>query len=713
MVAEAHQKELEKYKKQIEKAYTFFETNYNMWHKQRRFLFETALSDEDREILRARQIPEIEFNNLQPYLERTLSEWWDQDPSVTVGSVDGQPVDPQLTTFIEGYYRNVLHDAKGSSTINKLLSDTMTGGFSTAEVTCEYKSKKTFKQVMRLRKNKIPTLTYYDPMAMDPHKGDGEFCGKYYPKTKDEFFEEFGKIDISEIKFYKESERGFQWAYKGEKDEEILIVCDHYIKKKKRKKLLLLANGEEIFEDEYKEKMNKFMATQPLLAAPAIVKTRWTNSEYIHRYVIIQDKIIKEEATDYEMLPFVFFDGNSAFLQNSDHGNMYQWTPSYFFHAIGIQRLRNFAGQNLANELENISQARYQIAIETIPEQEEYQESIRNPQSTAPLMWRSQDPENPDKTLPPPIVNQRVPIPPEITNTFTLSEQFTQAAFGSYDAQLGINGNQLSGRAIKAGAIQSSASSKPFLNNAVISLNRVAEIILHQIPKIHKTPDTIPVVNMDGTKSFIPVNQPGGLDLNYDPSTLNIKVEAGVSFEVQKSEALQTIFALMEASPAIAEFINSECLEEVLDNVDIRSIDSIKAKVPQYKQKMQQMQQMAAQQPNPDMLKAQAMQAKVQVEQAKVQHQMQQSQQDGAIEMAKIQVSQEEAETDRIRVLVEAHQAQQDNAVKLEKSQTERAVHALDFATEQMKHHHNVAKDMLELHLKRIGLNKERSAANG
>ena len=87
--------------------------------------------------------------------------------------------------------------------------------------------------------------------------------------------------------------------------------------------------------------------------------------------------------------------------------------------------------------------------------------------------------------------------------------------------------------------------------------------------------------------------------MDYDPHSLQIKVEAGVNSAVQKQLALDMIIKMMSSSELFNEFINTMGLEVLLDNMDIRNIDHLKAQAVEFMQQMKQQQEQAAQQPNP------------------------------------------------------------------------------------------------------------------
>jgi hypothetical protein len=709
------EKKLLKYKKQVERFQEFFRSNYIRWHKMKIFILESALTNEDREVLRDRQMPELEFNNVEPYFSRLVGEWYNQDPGIVASSRNGEMVDPNLLKFIEGYFRHILDKAKDKSTFIESIKDTMIGGFTTLELHIEYEGK-SFTKCPVIKKNQLPTLVYYDPMALDVDKSDGEYCGKIYPKTKQEFEEEFKEKVPDDMKFFGEMD-GFSWSYNSQKDEDILLVAEHYTKKKINKTLVEIRipgsnEPKAMFMDEYEEFLEKIKQTGALVAPPQIARSRSFEQVQIWRTFFIDGKILKEERTDFDRFPLVFVDGNSSMMQHEVDMPMFQYCRGYFHNVVGALKLRNMTGQSLANEIENISQAKMKIAKESIPTEREYQNSYRNPQKANMYVYNAYMDNSPETPVPAPQEIMRQPIPPEITQTFMITDQLTQLGLGAYDSTQGIMNNDVSGQAITKGSMQSNAAAKPYLINMFAGINSIARAILYLIPRLHKTPATLPIIHADGTRDFIKVNQPdgSGISLDYDPESLNITVEAGASFKVQKDEALRQITAMMSAYPGFAEFITTSCLEEVIDNMEFRGSDSLKVKAKQFMEMKQQQQQMAMQQQQQMMQEAQKnnpVMIKAQMDMKKLELEAQKQQDDKVIEAAKVGIQQMQADTDRIEVMLKAGDSHANRIITKEKHDTENYHSATELAIKAASSDREHAKGLIELEHKILQANKE------
>ncbi len=702
-VSQKYQDELPGIKKNIEKAYEYFRPNIKRFHEFKKFVFQTTLTDAEISIYKSLQKAQLECNILEAYISRLRGEFSKQEPSLSVRAIDGQNVFPGVTEVVEGYTRNILFESNSNGFEYEIYTDLLGGGFSVGKAYTEYASDREFDQIIKVARVYDPTMCGFDPLSRLPHKGDSRYCYEAFPKSREEL-EEMG-IDVSEIKFTRQSEAAFNWSY-NTNTEDIAIICNYYVKKIKPVTIVKVVNSDILQEkglrsimtlDDYKDMLEKW---DSLAQPPAILDKRRSKTQRICRYQIIESSVIEYKEMDFKFLPLVFFDGNSQFLQTGDGNGVQQMTRPYVYHAKGAQKLKNFAGICLATELENMVQHKWKVPVEAIPA--EYVGAYKNPQQASVLAYNQFKDNDPLVRLDPPMEIARPPIPPEIINTFQLADSVIQGILGSYDASLGINDNQLSGVAIVEGATQSNAAAMPYVVGFLSGLNQIGQIILDVIPKYYKTPRTIPIVAKDGTRSYVSINQNGGVNLNYGENSLEIKIEAGVNFAIQKSRALQQIIALMNASPLFAQFMNQQGLPVLLDNIEIRGIDQLKGSVDEFMQqlKVQQQMQMKAQQ--------QAMQnnpavMKFQQENMKMQQAAQQNQANNQLRAAEIANDAEQNQIDKMKLILQAQQSQDENMVQMDKASAEKYSKAVDLALRaaDMSHNHEhdkakIANEMLK-----------------
>jgi hypothetical protein len=418
------------------------------------------------------------------------------------------------------------------------------------------------------------------------------------------------------------------------------------------------------------------------------------------------------------MLPLIFFDGNSAILRDNNDSTAEQMTRPYIYNVRDAQRLKNYAGQSLANELENTVEHKFIASVESIPE--DYIDAYIDIQKPGTLLYNQFYEGNPEVSLTPPREVVRTPIPPQISETFQMSDNLIQGILGSYDAALGIQNNELSGVAIMQGAMHSNAAAMPYTVGFMKGWNRVCQQLLDLIPKYYVTPRSIPIVQPDGKRSYQTINKPGTPYMNYDAMSLDVKVEAGVNFAVQKQISLETIIQLMQTSESFANFINTKGLGILLDNIDIRGIEGLRQAAGQYMEEVAQQQakaqQMAMQQAQQQIDPKAVMQLQAQAEIMKVQQKKEAVQTQAQVDLLKIStddaVKNKQADIDFLKVMADIQGAGVEQALKQEKLDAENARTAVDMAVNVSAHHHDVEHKERTHELDKKALEKASDSAN-
>lgn len=688
-IAQRHQEQLERIKTSVRRSHEYFKPNYDRYNEFRRFVFESSLTGDEITLLSSLGKPQLEFNILEAYISRLLGEFSKQEPDIEVSADDPDKADPMMIKIIDYHLRHTLTDANNMHTRYEVYKDLLSGGFSALKVSTDYTNPMSMHQQINIERCFDPTLCGFDQLARYSHKGDGRFCFELFPKSKEDFEAEYPDIDIEQLSFRRDF-AGFNWSYMNDQTKT-LIIADYYEKKKKETKIVQLVDKSVITLDKYNKMLDEW---SDFAAPPGLIgKPRKTVIEKIVRYRCIENQVIEYVETDFDMLPLIFVDGHSVMIKTPNNGNVRQVTRPYVYHAKGAQRLKNYAGIAWANEIENTVQHKFIVAKEALPKEEEFLEAYKDVQKANVLVFNSVYESNPEL----PIQNavrelQRNPMPPEISQAFTGSDSLIQNILGSYDASLGINNNQLSGTAIVEAATQNNATAMPYIVGYLHGYQRAAQLYVNLMPKYYTTPRTIPILDQDGRKGYVKINQDDGLEMadSYDSNEFNVTLKAGASFQVQKQKTIQMIQQASQMSPAIGQFIADKGIGFILDNMEGRGIDQLKQEVESWQQEQQkqkaammQMQQQQASQ-NPAAMKMQVDMAKLQQQSAKDQKQF--------------QVDMQELELKEAKLLSDAKTDQDAHEVQLIKAQTERFAKEVDLAISKKDMHHRHAKDMYDYH---------------
>jgi hypothetical protein len=687
-VAKRYQDNLARIKKTVRNAHDYFKPNYDRYNEFRKFVFEQSLTNDEVTLLMTMGRPQLEFNVLEAYISRLLGEFSKQEPDIEVSAYDESKSDPITIKVVQQHLKHVFMDTDNEHLRYEVYKDLLSGGFSAVKVYTDYEHPMSVDQVIKFEKCE-PTLVGFDSLARLSHKGDGKFCFELFPKEKEEFEEENPNVDIRSLS-YRRDFAGFNWSYQND-NSKIIMMANYYEKKRKPETIVQVRDGRVMTQADYRKMVDTW---NDITVPPSIVgKPRKTFIDRIVRYKLIDTQVLEYEETDFAFLPVVFVDGSSLMIKTPMNGNIHQITRPYVYHAKGAQRLKNYAGISLANEIENTVQHKFMVAKEALPKEEEYKEAYKDVQKQNVLVFNSVYEENPEVPINNPIREvQRVPAPPEIAQAFTSSDSLIQNVLGSYDASLGINNNQLSGIAIVEGASQSNATAMPYVVGCLQGFQRLAQIYVDLMPKYMVTPRTIPIIDEDGKRHYVRINQEQGVPIEFDSNVLNVALKAGASFQVQKSRTIMMVKEIMGMSPLFAQFMAEKGLNFILDNMEGKGIEELKALTKewtqQYQQEKAQAQQMAQQeaQKNPGAMKAQ-------LDAAKLQQQQQKDQQSFQIDMAKLQ-------QDEKKMMADLQISKETSNIQLIKALTEQFAKKVEL---QLQHHdmkHRHVKEALETHHK-------------
>lgn len=685
-VAQRYQDQLPRIKGRIRNAHDYFKDNYDRYNKFIRFVFESNLTPDEITLLQTMNRPQLEFNTLASRIARLLGEFSKQEPDILVTADDQEKADWMTMKVVEQHLRHVLLDIDNHHTRYQVYKDVLAGGFSVLKVYTDYANPMSMDQVIKIDRAE-PTLCGFDKLAKFSHKGDGMFCFELFPKSKDDFQEEFPDIPVNTISFNK-SQSGFNWSYIND-NSEMLLVADYYEKKKREATIVKVRDGRTMTKEDYNKMVDEW---DDLTVPPAIVgKPRKTLLDRIVRYRLIDNQVIEYSETDYTMLPLVFVDGSSTMVKTPKNGNIRQVCLPYVYHAEGAQRLKNFAGNSLANEIENTVQHKFMVAKEALPKEEDFMAAYKDVQRASTLIFNSVHESNPEMPISNPIREvQRIPCPPEIVQAFTGADSLMEQILGSYDASLGINNNQLSGVAIVEGATQSNSAAMPYVVGFMQGLQRASQIYVDLLPKYYTTPRTLPIMDEEGKRDFVKINQQDGMEMDFDTNALNVVVKAGASFQIQKSRTINMVKEVMQMSPEFANFIGTKGINFILDNVEGRGVEQLKSMVDSWQQEQEQMKQQAMQmqqqqaQNNPALLKNQVDMQKLQMESQKNEAQF-------AVDMEKIELEKHKTEA-------HIHMNETSASVQLVKAMTEKYAKHTDLEIKKMDIGHRHLKEAIEVH---------------
>src|SRR6185312_3167321 len=297
--------------------------------------------------------PAMTFNKLYDTTKKVVGEQRKNKPDLMVRSLTGKATQAQIDLRAD-LVRTISYQSQNDLVYQTAFKQALMMGYGAFEIVLDYESPKSFNQVIRYELIPDVIRTPFDPCALKPHKGDGNFCARQYLYTKEEFYATYPHV-LNPVSYSDpRSLLDFQWETR-----DTIIVCKYSRKEWFPVKLFLLSDGRSVTEEEWEDmqpeiKMNEELAASSAVVGdiirkdiPRIVGERMSKDYKIRQYVLTQNQIIKFTEWPSKFLPMIFVDGDSNFI------NGQQYTRSFIHEAKDAQKFINYVGSEIAAEIKN------------------------------------------------------------------------------------------------------------------------------------------------------------------------------------------------------------------------------------------------------------------------------------------------------------------------------------------------------------------------
>lgn len=520
--------------------------------------------------------PAMSFNKLYDVTKKVVGEQRKNKPDLMVRSLTGKASQQQIDLRAD-LVRTISYQSQNDLIYQTAFKQALMMGYGAFEICLEYENAHSFNQIVRYEIIPDVTRVSFDPTAMKPHKGDGNFCGRQYVYTKEEFYATYPNV-INPISYADpRSLLDFQWETR-----DTIVVCKYTRKEWFPIKLYLLSDGRAVTDEEWQE-MQKEIKIQMEIAdssqvvgdiirqnIPKIVGERMSKDYTIRQYVMTQNQII--EFTDWpsKYLPIIFVDGDSSFI------NGQQYTRSFIHEAKDAQKFVNYVGSEIAAEIKNRRREQWIGTPDNIVGNEQM---WRNPELQIGILLAKPD----QKTGAMP---QKMP-PWELSQT--LLQQYQRGCqdmreiLGFSETEQ-LQGRDISGKARQERKLEGSMSAYVYFDNLGQAIEQGGRVVLDLLPIITGENERHMVISKaDGKTDSITLNKVIGHAQDGEPIKENaldsgdydIEIDTGPSFAVQKSIALEYFQTTVAANPQVFNLI----ADLWADNLDIQQREQVKERL--------------------------------------------------------------------------------------------------------------------------------------
>lgn len=605
--------------------------NVANYKSKTKFVMGEQWSDDEKLRFSKTKTMPLTVNKLFPLVNNVIGEYIKITPNMQVIAKNQRARDAVGSVeTAQALFKRIAFNSDSKSVYRTAAKNAARGGWGVIRIVTEYESEKSFNQEIKIKEVKDPTSCFFDTFAKTSAKTDGDFCGMYSIMRRKSFEAKYPGLKLEEAEAYDIPGMEISWC-----GAESVTIVDYYKKVKTKTKLLHVVGNMLINEGDYFESELKRRFSKEIIETFEVTDSKDAEEIRVKHYRIAGDHILSETEFPCDELPLVFVD------QESWYDGSEQVTRAIIEDAEDTQRFINYLASLIAKLIKMQKHGQW---LATKPMIANNSEQWADVESVEGALLYDPDPMSPNP------MPQKV-APPEISQSLFVQYQRCSedihAITGIFATQIGNEGNEISGTAIAKRAEQANTSNISFFVNVNSSISKVGQIILKMLPKVYDTQRAVMIESQFGGYKQVVINQQHG-DMSLKNDIINneydLAVDASLSFDGQKHQALESLTMLLQTNPLVmvngqqvplfsvigdlyAENLPLQNTAELTNRIRdlIVSKEAIAAgkgeKLPQQQpnQAQQAQQQMMAQQ-------MQIAQAKLQTEQGKVANQQTENQ---------------------------------------------------------------------------------------
>jgi hypothetical protein len=479
--------------------------------------------------------PCYEFNKLRVTIKRVVNEMRKNRPAGKVRAVEEG--DKETADTLEGLCRNIWNVSDADTVIDYAGEYQVGGGMGAWRIATEYADDSAFEQDIVIEPIKNPFCLYADPTASDPLKRDALDWLLTDRISKASYKERYPDAEVVEFSEGNSFDDDAEWQ-----DEETVRVCEYWYKEPYEKEIWLLETGQTV---------DSTAKGSDQIDPATIKKRRTAQCHRIKMCIASGNAILKEEEWAGREFPFIVIYGDWLVIEGKVH-----WSGLTRF-AKDAQRSYNAARTAISETIAMAPQAKWWATPAQANGHMEMWNEAHN--KNFPVMLFNPDPKAPN-TAPQRMGGADVPV--ALIQESQIASEEIKAVTGIYDASLGAQSNETSGRAILSRQQQGEVATFNYSDNMGKGVRRTWEILIDLIPKIYDTERAIRILGVDGSEKYLKVNEVVTDERTGEPVTINdlsrgkydVAVTVGPSFTTQRQEAAETYMNLAQAFPPLMQF---------------------------------------------------------------------------------------------------------------------------------------------------------------
>ena len=490
--------------------------------------------------------PCITINKLPQHIRQVTNEQRMNRPSGKVIPADDL-ADPKVAEVFDGMIKHIEYISNADVAYDTACDNQVTFGEGYIRILTEYCREDSFDQDIKIGRVRNSFSVYMDPSIQDPCGADAEYCFITEDITKDEYERQFPDSQpISSLMSMGvgDSQLG-QWL-----QSETIRIAEYFYVEHKKATLHLYPDNVTAFKGTQQDKMLTEMFGKPL-------RTREVDRRQVKWIKTNGYEILEERDWAGKHIPIVRVIGNEFEID----GRLY--ISGLVRNSKDAQRMYNYWTSQEAEMLALAPKAPF-IGYGGQFEGYEHQWKTANTNNWPYLEVNPDVTDGAGAVLPLP---QRAPPPLAQTGLIQAkmgASDDIKGTTGQYDASLGMQGNERSGKAILAREKQGDTGTYHYVDNLGRAIRYVTRQLIDLIPKIYDTQRIARVIGVDNEVDMVKINPMQPTPVNeirdemgnviekiYNPTigVYDVMVTTGPGYMTKRQEALDNMANILQSNP--------------------------------------------------------------------------------------------------------------------------------------------------------------------
>jgi hypothetical protein len=491
--------------------------------------------------------PCLTINKLPQHVLQVTNDQRQNRPSGKVIPVDDK-ADIEVAKILDGIVRHIEYISDADVAYDTACDNQVTFGEGYFRILTDYIDENSFDQDIKIGRIRNAFSVYMDPLMQDPCGADAEWAIINSEITKEEFEDLYpDATPISTIQAQGVGDDSIAvWIGK-----ETVRIAEYFYVEHSQKTLNQYPDGTTALSDSPEAKQAKQYGLKPSKSRKVDArKICWVKT---NGYEILDKKdwagkwipIIRVVGNEYEVEGRLYLSG---LVRNAkDAQRMYNYWVSQEAEMLALAPKAPFIGYG--GQFEGY-EAKWKTAnVNNWPYLEVNPDAVDGLGNPLPLPQRSMPPQASSG-----ILQAKAGAADDI-----------KSATGQYDASLGMQGNEKSGKAIVARERQSDTGTYHYVDNLSRAVRHCTRQLIDLIPKIMDTQRIARIVGLDGDTEMVPIDpsqqegvrkiedENGAIKKIYNLGigTYDVAVTTGPSYMTKRQEALEGMAQILQGNPSL------------------------------------------------------------------------------------------------------------------------------------------------------------------